>query len=721
MPYDFASDLLGTGPQLRATPEGTPRRPVETTPKRGEGASFGTRIKAGFVDDLPTEIRILARARFPDLPEEQAVRRYGIKDGRPYYIDEQNQARWETDGLWQRAKNYVAEILANLPAEIGAAAGAASPVPGGMMAGAAAGEKARQLVGEYVFDEPQTLAWNVLKMATAGAGAKVGQVAGRVLPRRVEAVATRITTPPAQQSAVGKAARVVKAAGRDFIPDAAEETRVRALMQKHGVSDPTLVETTGSRRLADRFSLLGDLPATADAVQDVKTTRMGQVSNAVQELLDALSPIADREEAGKLAAEASRGAVKTATGARTEAVAPLYKQAMAESGRVDSRPAVSLLEELLEGLPEEGGSVRPVLERARSMLFRTEHQPHGAAKSLLDAQGNPIHPQGGPTTVPEYDLERLDSVKKEMDALIDGSHPKAKDIVPSIKGDLERRLVALRDALVAEADKASPGYKTARDTFADLSPEVDALKQGAVGTVASLEGDKVTQATTRLLESAFTSPQTVRRARDAIRAQDPKAWDAVVRQYIQRLWDQVPEAAADQTVNYGGRLAGKMGQKGRDRVLEAALEHDPAMLQRVKDFQEVLSRTGLLFRRESQTATRQVALKEMDREANKGALGRVSSALQVDISAPGRQIGEWLQTTITTPRYQQRLLDALQDPKTAKALGQLKRMPPRTLALVQGVATFLGTVTGASVPGRIDRATTPDRRPEAQEDQERRP
>ena len=65
----------------------------------GEGVGFSTTFKLGFVEDVPTKMRMLAKARFPDDP--QAIERFGVIGGNIVFVNEDgntwNAAPWELD------------------------------------------------------------------------------------------------------------------------------------------------------------------------------------------------------------------------------------------------------------------------------------------------------------------------------------------------------------------------------------------------------------------------------------------------------------------------------------------------------------------------------------------------------------------------------------------------------------------------------------------------
>ena len=63
----------------------------------GEGAGFSTAFKLGFVEDEPTKIRMLARAKFPDDPD--AIKRFGVVGGDIVFVNDDGLVERATGGL----------------------------------------------------------------------------------------------------------------------------------------------------------------------------------------------------------------------------------------------------------------------------------------------------------------------------------------------------------------------------------------------------------------------------------------------------------------------------------------------------------------------------------------------------------------------------------------------------------------------------------------------
>jgi hypothetical protein len=319
-----------------------------------------------------------------------------------------------------------------------------------------------------------------------------------------------------------------------------------------------------------------------------------------------------------------------------------------------------------------------------------------------------------PVTVPEERLKTLQSARFELDAILEGTDPDVAKLPGSQRSEIRRELTQAREELTAAMRNASREFGEADDVWAGFLPELERLEDSAVGNVARLKGEQVTAATRRLLEGAFVEPQTVAYARDQILAQDPAAWDGVVKEYFRSFWSPLKnlELASDQTVNLGGRLAGKLSR--HREIMKVAMAHNPTLRRNYDELMEVLKATGLLFRKESQTEPRRIASQEMGQEARRGPLGVVTGLMKIEYTAPLKGLGNWIERVMMTPKYQAKLLEALQEPQASLALQHMKRLPPRSVFLIRNLGMLLATFTGAEIPEALERAREPDRKPQVQ-------
>jgi hypothetical protein len=121
---DYASELLGPVTAIEGRSQLTKPKQAQkqgmslsdidlANADNNEGtADFTTLSKAAMVDDPGTKIRILAKARFPDMPEKEAMSRYGIVEGVPIYLGKDDKIYRETPtGVRGFAKRAAAQVV----------------------------------------------------------------------------------------------------------------------------------------------------------------------------------------------------------------------------------------------------------------------------------------------------------------------------------------------------------------------------------------------------------------------------------------------------------------------------------------------------------------------------------------------------------------------------------------------------------------------------------
>jgi hypothetical protein len=338
---------------------------------------------------------IFAAARFPDEQRRKRERRYGIREGRIYYLDRDNRYKWETEGFWQRAKGLIGDIAANAPAEVLSALMARWGLKGAALGGAA-GEWLRNLEARARFDEPQSVMEQWLKPATVGVFTGVGEKGGQAAPQLLERGYSRMKalTGGAPPGAYGAARTVVREAG-DYAPmNPAAEKKMRAIFEKWGIDDPTMIETTGSNRLADIWSLLGDSPATAEAVQATNVKRMQDVQMMTDDFLQQMAPSTGPLEAGNRAAVASRKAFDAIRQRQQAATSRLYDEAFATARPVRVEPVLDLLDKALKVLPD-GKTAKGVHRVRRLLLRKTKEVPKPTGLRRPQPRPAPeMHPGG---------------------------------------------------------------------------------------------------------------------------------------------------------------------------------------------------------------------------------------------------------------------------------------------------------------------------------------
>ena len=319
---------------------------IDPISKPAKESKFDALFKAAFVDDPQTKIKIFAASRFPDIPLEQAVQKYGIKDGEILFRDDDGVFKKETGATFKsNAMKLAADTGATAPSIILGAIGAGlGGIPGAAL-GAASGEAIRKMIGALAFDEPQTNLENALDIGTemllgvtGEAGSRVfsgavnktlgaGRPKGRKLARLAEKdlrFATKTEKAAMQKGDIGITPVI----------DAAEAERLKALGKRHGI-DLATPEISGNKELINRMNLLGDLSQSADLIAEFKRTQNLQIQNAVPNFLDTIAKEADPFEVGADIVMAADDAILGLKGRRAASARPFYKKAFQEAKLID--------------------------------------------------------------------------------------------------------------------------------------------------------------------------------------------------------------------------------------------------------------------------------------------------------------------------------------------------------------------------------------------------
>ncbi len=656
---DITKDYKETG--AISTITGKPE--VELSATGQTAPSFMTHVKSGFVDDPIAKIKIYAKAR--GIP----ANRYRIVDGEIVYRG--NDGKWYQevrDLPTTRISRGVGEMVPRLPAGIMAAIGATSG-PFAAALGAAGGEGIRKSVGGLAFGEDQTTAGNVGDMAVEGLLAAAFAGGGKAANKTINYLGRK--RGGALASAAGKSADLIDPKSAAMVKKAGKDVGVDLLPP----------QTTGSKRLADKFNLLGDLESSSPIIQTARKKQAEQINNAVYKFLDTVSPESTSLEVGQAVSKASKQGIENLKGARSGMVSGLYKQAKGESG-VDVTGTIQKLNGLLDEAPQ-GSATNRALVRIKRMLTR----------KVKDQQGKLID-------VPEDRIKVLDRVKKEINSMwkADPKNAPEKDAQIEIKKILDDMLEGI--------DKQVPAYAEARAAFSEnyLNPIIKRAESGIPGQLSKLEGDKVAQASKRLFSSIDSTPETVSYAKGIIKANDPDAWNGALRTYLQDTFEKTKLSAGgvDVTTNMGGNFFKRtMGDPQQKKILKAAMSD--SQWDYFEKLSTVMERAGMILRKESATATRQELIEDIGGKTSK----KIIRAATMPLYTYKRAIGEGF-TKARLNFNAERLARAMTTEDAAETLLKIYKMSPTSEKFLPAVSTFLGLTGIGSISQARSRAMMPD-------------
>ena len=277
------------------------------------GASMGDLAVSSFADDPAKRIAYLAGQRFPDIPLNSAMQRYGYFDGEIVYRGDDGNIYSESPGLLDKAASEVSKVLpigasigtgiATAPMWLAGPAGMATSA-GATAAAGAGGEAVRQFVGKQVMDDPFSGTDVAMEGAYGLACEAVGGVATKFMGRKVAKDIAKINTE--------------------------DLATLQRLSDKYGIS-LTPAELTNLPSLKAQQKALGNITESADQMDDFYKMRGGQIDDAVERQLGAVSSIDSQEIAGELTRSAARNTMKDVAEHRAKQASPLYKKAFAES------------------------------------------------------------------------------------------------------------------------------------------------------------------------------------------------------------------------------------------------------------------------------------------------------------------------------------------------------------------------------------------------------
>lgn len=662
--------------------------PIEV---QGRTPGFQMQALASLPTDITDRAEFFSRALFPDLTTSEAMSRFGIRDGRLFYIDRDGTATWaEPDVTLSYNPNEISHSVGALGRSVGPALPMIGGIAGGLLAsetgpgsvvgaavGGGAGETVRQAGASALTRDNQM---DLGRIGGAALQEGVGQMLGLGMTRFFTGRFGRV--PMAQMSDARRLDRLASEVSGDtpFILTRAEASGNRALMRRQQYLSQYGGEGT-------------------EILQDFYNVRNAATRDALERYLGTFTT----EESGYLV---NARAIEIADAARARARSELSQTV---------RPYYEAAERMTD--PDLGGRMlnpAPVVEHINTMLSRIPSRS-GVARALRTAVGNLSEENGGTLTV-------MDAVKKELDAAILSAGNRAQSGAPgsSVAAGNVHFLTEARDILVNEIDRqfAARGgvvvtenggrgvlipdgesvYAVARNIFEEGVPTRTAAEQGLVGRVADLRGNRTLEAAGLLMNPNSSSVEQIRTARQYMTQVEggEQAWDNLVGSWLRNAFDDLPNRVrADGAPNLADAFLRSISRNPRQQeMLIAATEHNPEMQEGLQYILEVFSAASRVPRGGSQTAFMQEAGRELTAESRRAATGparAVSSALSV--SEWGRILDD-----MSAGRHMSRVAELLTTPEGLTQLKAAREMAPSGRA---ALLVFAHILNGGTV-GAID-------------------
>lgn len=588
------------------------------------------------------QIVFYASKRFPGEDIEDAVKRYKVSGGRVMYKGRDGQTYYEDDSTLDQLA--MATVETGVPVATGLAgmlagspAGPIGAAGGGIM-GAAAGDAAKRFVGDMMAPEMSSLLDKLYSASMEGLLDVGGTAAGSLIVKGIKSKPLKELSRYAQAEA---------------------ETLIQVAKNRFGI-DLSLGEASNLKSLLRRQQFLNRTGDAGDKLQDRYLSRMGDINNAVDDFLRQVSPTGSAVEATNLARDASEESIRSLRKAISDEVAPLYQQAYRETGPIDVDNVVGMVQRKAGVL---AGEAQASMRQVANVLRNGE--------------------------VVRTSLEELHNSRMAIDDLIDRAQ---KGEVPGWSGANMRHLTEVREALDAKLKDAHPAFREADETFARRTQtESVPLARSVVGDIARQRTDDVAAIGRKLFnrdaidETAFTA------ARDRITAENPEAWDSIVRWHLQNEWNRVMKGAKPGEVrDIGGRFSRAVFGDGKQQTLmREALANRPQVQSTFDTLMEVLNATSRGLREGSPTQPLQEEARQAGREAAQstgiarmvGAGRYLSADIVKDLSARF--------SDISAGKYNSRFADAIFEPEFQQAMAFIQAVGPKTRAGVQASARFL--------------------------------
>lgn len=581
-PPDYWSQLTAPTQELRNPAGPVKWGNIQATDSPETAAPMARNLGAGMMPNEQDQIRYYAQRRFPNLPEAEAVKRYGIIDGNIVYGNGEGGYSREVPSVFGgptreipgRAMNWLASQFGpSIPAAAGAATGAVMG-PTGLSVPAAAGAGAgadvlRQAVGKMLIgDKPYEIdPWNAVGQGVMNAG---GQALGVGVRSAMEANPLRIS-PYERKTAADPMFR-------RQIADVEAEAKRRGIDLSSG-------QATGLQSLKVQERRLATGDATTDMMNDfTRRQQQEQVPTAIRQEIGGLSPLGGREANIDAFRSGANTTANKAFAERSKAAAPEYAKAL--DGRMPyiDDGLVSLMK-------------RPSMAQAWGAAKRIAAEEDRKLPEFFDIAADGSIKYTG-KAVPDW--RSWDYIKRGLDSVID-THTNEFG-----KLDNMGRIVAnTKRELLTALDAVNPDYKAARGMYGTASDAIDAIINGKTGEISKLEGQSAQNMVNRAFSSSSILPEQAARVRNQFSmAGKLNEYNAGLASFLgDKLDDAMKVNANGQMGNVAGKFQSKVwGDPRQQEIMKAALG-SPARADGFGKFMEVLRRAGSSLPEGSRTAT----------------------------------------------------------------------------------------------------------------------
>lgn len=641
-----------------------------------DDANFGAALKSNLVEDEQTKKRLIADSLFPNDP--RGVDRVGFIEGKPVFVNDQGALQYVSGAVTRGA----AGLVANAPEMAGGAAGALYGGPGGAVAGSTLGATGargwKRVLGNLVFDEPQTMGGNAADLGVEAAANLGGAVLGK--------------------AAAGFAGR---ARPIDFTPRQLRlaEQMWQQIKDRTGV-DLDLALASGDRKLIAVREYAAKYPGrVADMVEARDEIMQGQFNTAVDRVLNMVASAKPDEVAGQNAISAADAVLRLTKKEIQQRVAPIY-QAAYRSASVITSPRINQLTELKD--------VRDAIAKAR---YTIALENRGMPK-VIDRDPRTLEPILVDADEP-LSLEVLDLTKQHLDDRVEqlaknGENRTAvalADVRDDIKDFLDNiSTQTIRARNPKQTDTVISLYKQARAEYGRLYQErLTPLENSPVGVLAKMHPQNAALAANVLRRSNVT-PQQIAVLKGGLSRSNPEAYKDLVRLYLGQEWDTAQAVAqSGDVINPAGKFLSSVFRTPaqRDRVVAMLPPQTADVMEDVMMAAERLSKTPIGSSRQPgpTTARDQLITEQLKYRALSALKWLIAPKQSLKEAAEDRA----LETGIES------LTEALLDPAKRAQLKQITKMKPSTQQAIllasilggQGIQVGAGGGSATELPAQM--------------------
>lgn len=684
---NFPAINVPTG-ELSQGPADRPRGYGSVVDDPERGASLATIARASLAPDVKDQMRRYAAARFPGIPVDEAVKRYGIdRDGNIIFADPVTGQLVREVPTIGRGEGLGDKFM-RLGHQAASGAGAFIPATAAGVVGAMMGPTGTSIPAAGVAAGVADVARQTLDRALAGEEVTRAGPFGLPIPNAdyLNAAGHVVMNAGGQAAGVGinkllqRNPLGVQPYDRLKARDPAEQQRWNELYaeaKRRGI-DLSVGEASNLRSIRAQERALRTLPETTDKFDDfIRNRNTNQVPAAVRSELDRIAPPRNVAEGANLLRQGADDVLAAMTKRRTAAASPHYQAAFASGVEPDITPVI----QEIEGRLARVGEATPAGRGLRAMLNALT-QP----ETMVDDAGKEIT-----TRVPLRNYEVLHSVKEQFDDIVASAFDANQT---SAAKRAARDFAGIKAELAGVLKSAHPGYAKGAEVYAGMSVPIQEARKGALNALLDKEGPSSIRYAEALFDAAKDiPPQEIAKIRQLYTAAGKQdEWMAGVRSFLaDRLDTALQINASGEPGGVPGKYVKSVWGTGNQRdILKAALG-DPQIATSFEKLMDVLTAAARSLPEGSPTAANLAAQEAMTQP------GRVARFLG-KATSPGTILtlgDDVVQGVAALRRPAQRiaLAEHLLSPKGMEQLRRMTLLSPTTQKAID-IASLIVTDAG---------------------------